>query len=112
MLFQAATAGQFLSGNAAALAAHEVGAHTAWTVSIVVAIAALVAWRRGRLPGWVALFGGPLLPVLFYLQEVAGFIRALELHVPLGVSLLGLCLVLLWAGLQGTRSPPRGTPWS
>jgi hypothetical protein len=104
VLFQAAMAGQFLSGNATALTMHEIGAHTTWTVSIIVAIAALVAWRRGRLPGWVALIGGPALPVVFYLQEVAGYVRALSVHVPLGVGLLGLSLVLLWAGLRGKEA--------
>ncbi|MEU7875638.1 hypothetical protein [Dactylosporangium sp. NPDC049140] len=98
MLFdQAVFAGQFLAGTFGALPTHRANA-TYSGIAVLVAAAAgvLVRWP-GRGPLWPALaclglFG------LIALQIVVGFARMLTVHVPLGVSIIGLAAALaVWS---------------
>lgn len=90
VLTQAVLAGRFLSGDFASLTGHEInGSKLASSISFVVIAAAIVAWRAGGGPGW-------LVPVTVVLsaaiagQIVLGFSHVLGVHIPLGVTIIGL----------------------
>jgi hypothetical protein len=94
VLVQATTAGQFLSGNAMGLTLHR---EAVFLIIVWIALAQLVAAvlvvRPGR--GSVRV----LLPAVLNLAAVtvqigAGFAGQLALHVPLGVSILALNLLV------------------
>lgn len=86
---------------------HEVGAHTLMYAAGAGLLASLVAWRRHQIAGWVALIAIGV-TLLVAVQIHAGYVRNLALHVPLGVTLLGLCLTLVWASLHGICAPRPG----
>lgn len=90
VLAQAVLAGRFLSGDFASLTAHEFnGAKIAGSLSFALIVVAIVAWRAGGGPGW-------LVPVSVVLsaavvgQIVLGFTHVLGVHIPLGVTIIGL----------------------
>ena len=92
---QAVFAGQFLSGDGAALGLHELsGTEIITVVALAQIVAAVFVWRPGR---------GPWLPavlsvVLFFavgLQIGMGFAGQLSVHVPLGVAILAVLVALL-----------------
>jgi len=56
--------------------------------ALVQVVAALVAWRRRRLPPWVAAVSIGLF-VMVFLQTGLGHRRSYWLHVPIGVGLFG-----------------------
>jgi len=98
MLFdQAVFAGQFLSGNFGALTTHRENATVAGIAVLVAAVAAILVRWPGRGPIWplgasLGLFG------LVALQIVIGFRRLLTVHVPLGVAVIFLVVLLvIWA---------------
>ena len=93
---QGLSAGFFLSGYDYAAAAHWLVARVLIVGVLVQAVTALVLWRRGVLPAWVAGFSAALLAVMV-LQTGLGFTRRLWLHVPVGVGLYG------WIARQATR---------
>lgn len=100
-LWQAAMAGQVLSGNGAALRWHEAGSYAIFTVAVATGVAAAVAWRRRLFTAGLGLLGAVVVPALVTLQAWGGYARWLALHVPLGVSLLGLALWLLALSAPG-----------
>lgn len=102
VLYQATMAGQVLDGNPDGLMLHEIGSHTATLLGPVTAVTAIIAWRRGHVGPGVAV-SALALPVLVQVQAQAGYTRDLDLHVPLGVGLLGLTLLLLWAATGHRR---------
>jgi hypothetical protein len=90
VLAQAVLAGRFLSGDFASLTAHEFnGSKIAGSLSFVLIAVAIVAWRVGGGPGW-------LVPVTVVLsgavagQIALGFSHVLGVHIPLGVTIIGL----------------------
>lgn len=85
---QAVSAGFFLSGYAHALNVHAIGAIGLQVGAVIQAVAALVLWRRRRVPTWVAVVSVGLL-VMAFLQVGLGYRRAYWLHVPIGVGLFG-----------------------
>lgn len=96
---QAVLAGQFLSGNATALAAHEInGTEIITLVALVQAVVATLLWRPGRGPAW-PFFASVFLLQAEITQIVFGFEGRLTIHIPLGVAIFGTTLVLL----AGTR---------
>lgn len=101
VLLQAVLAGQMLGSGANVTPIHEWGGHILFALSIVLTVAAIVAWRRQQVPAWVAVVA-PLTFVLITAQIFAGYARLLDLHVPLGVALFGITLVL-WLGTTGRR---------
>lgn len=91
--WQAALAGQFLSGNGSALRLHEYGAYVTFLLAFATVIAEVVSGRRARRWGIVALAG--LLLVAIMVQFELGYVSAahaqgLAYHIPLGVSIAGL----------------------
>ena len=94
---QAVFAGTFLAGSFTALHTHRENAtYAGLTVLAAAACAALIRWP-GRGPYWpmLACLG---LFALIALQIVLGFARALAVHVPLGVTIIGLAAALtVWA---------------
>jgi hypothetical protein len=98
---QAVFAGQFLGGSFASLQTHRDNATIAGIAVLVTAAAGLVVRLRGG-PGWPALaclglFG------LIALQIVLGFQRALTVHIPLGVAIIGLMVLVM--GWSWRRTP-------
>lgn len=94
VLAQAVLAGHFLSGNTVALGVHEVNASVVPTVALAQLVSAVLVWRPGRGPVWpvpvaAALFGALIM------QVGSGYAGQLGLHVPLGVVIFGLTMLLL-----------------
>ena len=97
--WQAALAGQFLSGQAWALGLHETGAYAV----VLFGIGALIVEIVSRRWGSVAL--AALLEVAIVAQLLLGFASVrqsaiLALHVPLGVSIAALYVYYLTVGLR------------
>jgi hypothetical protein len=85
---QAISAGFMMSGSARALRVHMIVAVALQLGTLVQAVAAVVLWRRHRVPGanvsaCVALF------VIVVLQAGLGFRKSYWLHVPIGVGIFG-----------------------
>jgi hypothetical protein len=102
---QAAAAGQFLAGNAAWLGVHEANAAIIQLVALVQLVVAILVWRPGRGPGWPALASLALL-LAEELQMGFGYARLLGLHVPLGVAIFGLTVVMVVGTRRLTRVEP------
>jgi hypothetical protein len=103
MLFdQAVFAGQFLNGQFGSLQVHRENATYAGIAVIVTAVVALLVRLVGR--GTWRPFGAYLgLFALVALQIVLGFFKLLWLHVPLGVAMIVIAVVLAiwsWRGLE------------
>jgi uncharacterized membrane protein YfcA len=93
---QAVFAGQFISGDYGALNTHAANASVAGVVLLAEAVAALLWWRRGRGPGWPVLAALGLF-VMAGAQIGVGYARLLAVHVPLGVTIIALdVLMLVW----------------
>jgi cytochrome bd-type quinol oxidase subunit 2 len=92
---QAVFAGQFLDGNEAWRDWHASnGMLVIPLLALVEVVLAVLVWRSGRGPGWIALASvGLLLAIL--VQGGMGRTSQLAVHVPLGVAILGLVGVLL-----------------
>ena len=94
---QAVYAGQFLAGAFPALHTHRENATVAGITVLAAALAAVPLRRPGGGPWWpmlacLGLFG------LIAVQIVLGFGRVLAVHIPLGVTIIGLAAALaVWA---------------
>lgn len=85
---QAISAGFFLSGYGGSVAVHAGVALALELGALVQAIAAIVLWRRGKVPARVVGFSiGLFVGVL--LQVALGYTKQFWLHVPIGVGLFG-----------------------
>lgn len=94
---QAVFAGQFVSGDYGALNSHETGAAVTNVVLLVETVAAVLLWRPGRGPRWPMLAAFTLF-LASGVQIGIGYARVLVVHVPLGVTIIVLdVLVLVWA---------------
>jgi hypothetical protein len=98
VFLQAVFAGGFLSGRTGLRYAHGVNAGLLWLVSVVLIVVAVVTWRRGRSPGWVAAVASGLW-VALEVQIAAGEAGMLWIHIPLGVAIFGIAV----ATVIGTR---------
>lgn len=85
---QPLSAGLFMSGYGRALTVHAVVALALLVGALVQAVAAIVLWRRRRVPAWVAGVSLGLFVTVF-LQNGFGYNRQYWLHVPIGVGLFG-----------------------
>jgi heme A synthase len=94
---QAIFAGRMLSGSFPALRTHRENATFAGIAVLVAAVCAIpIRWPGGG-PLWPALAGLGLF-ALIGLQILLGFARVLVVHVPLGVSIISLGVLLtIWA---------------
>ena len=94
---QAVFAGQFLAGSYPSLATHRENATYAGIAVVVAALAAILIRWPGKGPWWpmavtFALFG------LIAAQIALGFARVLAIHIPLGVTIIVLAVLLVvWA---------------
>jgi hypothetical protein len=113
---QAVFAGLFLDRNAAWRDWHATnGMLLLPLLALVEVVLAVLVWRPGGGPGWIALASVGLLLAIF-IQIAIGQTSQLAVHVPLGVAILGLTGALLGR----TRNPdpslhrPVGIPgtWS
>ena len=94
---QSLQAGEFMSGRYEFLEFHRLGATAAEGVVLLAAIAAGIARFRGRYPLWPAGVTA-LLFLVIQVQEWAGEQRVLSVHVPLGVSIIVVAILLtVWA---------------
>jgi cytochrome bd-type quinol oxidase subunit 2 len=102
---QAVFAGQFLDGNEAWRDWHASnGMLVIPLLALVEVVLAVLVWRSGRGPGWIALASvGLLLAIL--VQGGMGRTSQLAVHVPLGVAILGLVGVLLGRTRHLTAAP-------
>ena len=92
---QAMFAGLFLDGNEAWRDWHAVnGMLVLPLLALVVVVLAVLVWRAGHGPGWLALASVGLLLAIF-VQIGMGQTSQLAVHVPLGVAILGLVGALL-----------------
>jgi len=92
---QALFAGQFLDGNAAWRNWHAVnGMLVLPLLALVVVVLAVLVWRAGQGPGWLALASVGLFLAIF-VQIGMGQTSQLAVRVPLGVAILGLVGALL-----------------
>jgi hypothetical protein len=90
-------AGQFLSGTFSALHTHRENATAAGIAVLVAAIAAVPIRWPGRGPLWPMLASLGLF-VLIGGQIAIGFLRLLTVHIPLGVTIIVLAVLLtVWA---------------
>jgi hypothetical protein len=92
---QAVFAGQFLDGNDAWRDWHATnGMVLLPLVALVEVVLAVLVWRPGGGPGWIALASVGLL-LAIVVQGGMGRTGQLAIHVPLGVAILGLVGALL-----------------
>jgi hypothetical protein len=97
LVAQPVLAGRFLEGSFDALKPHgDIGGGLV-PLTWIVLFAAVLAWRPGRL-GAFPLVASGLLSVLVIVQVVAGYSRALGVHLPLGVAIVATGVAMLgWA---------------
>ena len=108
--WQAAFAGQFLSGQPWALSLHASGAAAVVLLGLATLIVEFVNSRRTSRSGIVWLAG--LLLVAILGQYVLGYLSTqnahfIAYHVPLGVSIAGLYVYYLTVGLRRTPAATR-----
>jgi hypothetical protein len=85
---QPISAGLFLSGYGRATTVHAAVALALLIGVLIQGVSAVVLWRRGAIPGWVAAVSvGLFLMVLA--QYGLGHNKVFWLHVPIGVGLFG-----------------------
>ncbi|MDV3222149.1 hypothetical protein [Intrasporangium sp.] len=97
LVAQPLLAGRFLEGSFESLKPHGDIGSMLIPLTWVVLVAAVLAWRPGRL-GAFPLAVTALLSVLVVIQVVAGYSRTLGVHLPLGVGIVATGLALLgWA---------------
>lgn len=102
---QALSAGLLLSGYEGAATMHSIGARALLLGVLIQAVAAVVLWRRRRIPVWVAGVSIGLLLTVF-LEVGLGYKRLYWLHVPIGVGIFGW-LMRLTIKLDTLSSPSR-----
>jgi hypothetical protein len=101
ILFQGASAGQILSGSAAAEGVHGSGAIAFHVLSALMLISAAMLWRATRGSIWPTAISA-LVFLIGLLQAYLGDIGVLSVHVPLALALtLGTVWVLTWSFLGG-----------
>lgn len=105
IFFQAATAGLLLSTSYGETL-HGVGARVMYGATMLYVIAAILAWRPGGGSPRPILYSSGFL-VLASVQVVLGVARIPAFHVPLGVLMFGLSVLVLGQALSTrlTRRP-------
>jgi heme A synthase len=104
---QAALAGLFLDGGDAWRGWHAVnGMLVLPLLALSQVVLAVLVWRRGRGPRWLAVASVGLLVALL-VQSVLGMTSQVAAHVPLGVAIFGLAGTLLVRTRALTRPATR-----
>jgi hypothetical protein len=86
--------GAFLQGHYDALAWHKANATMVGIAAFAMVAAAVLHWRPGRGPGWVAL-ACVVVAAAIVVQIVLGYSRTLAIHIPLGVLIVTASVSLL-----------------
>ncbi|MET0418874.1 MAG: hypothetical protein ABW022_22895, partial [Actinoplanes sp.] len=95
VLVQAALAGGFITGQVSLLGLHSANGILLFLTSGVLVVGAVLLVRPGRGPWWpIALTAGIWL--LIAVQAGLGFARLVGLHIPIGVTLMGLISGFTW----------------
>jgi hypothetical protein len=107
VLAQPVLAGLFLTGNVDAIETHAAVAGILALVELaLIAVAVAYAFARGRL--WVVPAAVTLL-VTVGLQMAAGYSRALQFHIPLGVAIVTVSILLaIWVWTPAAARPRGG----
>jgi hypothetical protein len=106
ILGQAVTAGQFLDGSSGLKGVHGAGAGIVHLLAVIQVILAVLWWRPARGRDWPAVVS-LLLMLAGFAQSAVGGSGNLAVHVPLGVGMFGLAIVLTgWAWLPGSSVRP------
>ncbi|MFG2992414.1 hypothetical protein ACGFZK_24530 [Streptomyces sp. NPDC048257] len=101
IFFQAVTAGLLLTSAHGELL-HGVGARVMYGASMLYVLAAVLAWRPGGGSPRPILYASGFL-VLASVQVVLGIARVPSVHVPLGVLMFALSLLVLGRGPSARR---------
>lgn len=109
VLAQPVLAGMFLTGNVDAIGVHAtVASVLAFVALALVVIAVAYAFAGGRL--WV-IAAAVVLLVAIGAQMAAGYTRALEIHIPLGVLIVVMSVLLaVWVWTPAAARPRGGRP--
>jgi hypothetical protein len=104
---QAVLAGLFLDGGEAWRGWHALNGMLVLPLLALIQVGlAVLVWRRGRGPGWLAVASVGLLVALL-VQSVLGMTSQVAAHVPLGVAIFGLTGTLLVPTRALTQPAPR-----
>ncbi len=107
VLAQPVLAGMFLSGDSDALGAHGINASLVAFLSLSQLVASMLFWLAGRGRGWPVL-ATALMFLAVVLQIGFGYARQLDLHVPLGVTIVVASVLLTgWTWRPGARRARR-----
>lgn len=85
---QPVLAGIYLSGSPASNSVHENAGSMLPVIALPMLVVALVRWRRGRSAAWPAA-AVALLIAAEAIQIAMGYGRSLQIHIPLGVGIVG-----------------------
>jgi hypothetical protein len=100
---QPVLAGRYLAGDVDAITTHEINSHLVTTVGWVQIIAAVTYVWRGRGRAWPLVLS-IVLAVCEETQKVLGYVRLADLHIPFGVTLLVIQVLLtIWLFGPGAR---------
>jgi len=106
---QAVLAGLFLDGGDAWRGWHAInGMLVLPLLALIQVVLAVLVWRGGRGPGWLAIASGGLLLALL-VQNLLGQTSQVAVHVPLGVAIFGLVGTLLVGARTLTRPATHST---
>ena len=104
---QAVLAGLFLDGGDTWRGWHALnGMLVLPLLALIQVVLAVLVWRRGHGPGWLAIASVGLLVALL-VQSMLGMTSQVAAHVPLGVAIYGLTGTLLVRTRALTRPAPR-----
>ena len=106
---QPVLAGRYLSGDFDALAIHGGVAGVVLLTTIAAFAAAVLYWLAGRGAGWPALALVALF-VAVVTQIAVGALRILAIHIPLGVTVVAIAVVLaVWSFRPAARRTRKST---
>jgi hypothetical protein len=95
VLIQAALAGGFITGRVSLLGLHSANGILLVLTSTALPVLALLLLRPGRGPWWPIAFSVALW-FLIAVQVGFGFARLIGLHIPIGVTIMGLISGFTW----------------
>jgi len=95
VLAQAALAGGFVTGDVGLLGLHSANAILLILTSAALVPATILLVRPGRGPWWPIVVSGALWSAVVF-QVGLGFSRQVGLHIPVGMSIMGLTAAFTW----------------